>query len=171
LYYSNYANFSGRGFPDVSAMSVSPYYYGMYFHPGFSDTILMKYLGYYGGKLQRNGGTSAAAPVIAGIIGLINDARLHAGKSSLGFFNPALYSSGYKSFTDITGGRAIGCDGSDTQTGSGVAGAGIIPYAFWTATAGWDPAQPSCVKPLTLQSATGFGVPNFSSLLTYALSI
>jgi len=114
--------------------------------------------GYYGGKLERNGGTSAAAPVIAGIIGLINDARLHAGKAALGFFNPALYSSGYKSFTDITGGRSIGCDGSDTQTGAGVAGAGIIPYAYWNATQGWD-------------AATGWGVPKFSKLLDYALSI
>jgi len=117
IYLSQYANFSGRGFPDVAAMSVSPYYYG-----------------FYNGSLERNGGTSAASPVWAGIIGLLNAARLHAGKPALGFFNPLLYSSGYAALTDITKGQSIGCDGSDTQTGGNVTGAGIIPYAFWNAT-------------------------------------
>jgi len=82
-------------------MSVSPFYYG-----------------FYDAQLERNGGTSAASPVWAGIIGLLNAARLKAGKSAIGFFNPLLYNSGYTAMTDITKGQSIGCNGQDTQTGA-----------------------------------------------------
>lgn len=37
-------------------------------------------------------GTSASSPVVGAIISLINDARLSAGKSPLGFINPAVSS-------------------------------------------------------------------------------
>ena len=37
-------------------------------------------------------GTSCASPTAAGVIALLNDARLAAGKSTLGFMNPWLYS-------------------------------------------------------------------------------
>ena len=57
--------------------------------------------------------TSAAAPTFAGVIGLLNDARLLAGKSTLGFLNPFLYSRGYKALNDITGGASYGCTGTD----------------------------------------------------------
>jgi len=123
-------------------MSVSPFYYG-----------------FYDAQLERNGGTSAASPVWAGIIGLLNAARLKAGKSAIGFFNPLLYNSGYTVMTDITKGQSVGCNGQDTQTGANgtfnsqnwllalglgktassehqltshpVIGAGIIPFATW----------------------------------------
>jgi hypothetical protein len=36
-------------------------------------------------------GTSASAPVFAGVISLLNDARIGAGKTPLGFLNPLLY--------------------------------------------------------------------------------
>lgn len=36
-------------------------------------------------------GTSASAPIFAGVVSLLNDARLNAGKSPLGFLNPMLY--------------------------------------------------------------------------------
>jgi len=82
-------------------MSVSPFYYG-----------------FYDAQLERNGGTSAASPVWAGIIGLLNAARLKAGKSAIGFFNPLLYNGAYAAMTDITKGQSIGCNGQDTQTGA-----------------------------------------------------
>jgi hypothetical protein len=35
-------------------------------------------------------GTSAASPVVGSILTMVNDARLHAGKSPIGFINPAV---------------------------------------------------------------------------------
>ena len=134
-YYGNYVNFSGRGFPDVAAHSVDPDY-----------TV------FQGGAITPSGGTSAAAPVTASIIALLNDARLRAGNSTLGFLNPLIYGGGYKLFTDITTGQSDGCDGNDTQTGAPVPGAGVIPGSHWNATEGWDPV-------------TGFGTPDFGKLL------
>jgi tripeptidyl-peptidase-1 len=77
---------------------------------------------YQSGQLTPSGGTSAAAPVTAGIIALLNDARLRSGKPALGFLNPLIYGFAYEGFTDITAGQSDGCDGNDTQTGAPVAG-------------------------------------------------
>jgi len=51
-------------------------------------------------------GTSCSAPAFAGIIALINDQRIAAGKSPMGFLNPWLYKIGTKAgaFYDITQG-------------------------------------------------------------------
>lgn len=122
-------------------MAASPYYYG-----------------YYDGQLSRNGGTSASCPVWAGIIGLLNAARLHAGKPAIGFFNPLLYSGGANALTDITAGNSTGCNGVNYQSGEAIPGGGIIPYAHWNATEGWDPV-------------TGNGSPNFEKLLKYVMSV
>lgn len=130
-YYSQYTNFEGRGFPDVAAHSLLPDY---------------QVVG--GGELQRSGGTSAASPVFAGIIALLNDARLSAGKPTLGFLNPFIYYAGYKGLNDITGGKSIGCNGVNGQTGGTVPGGGVVPGAAWNCTTGWDPA-------------TGLGTPDF----------
>ncbi|RAK98507.1 S53 family peptidase [Aspergillus ibericus CBS 121593] len=139
-YYSHFANFSGRGFPDVSAHSYEPAYEVVWY-----------------GDLYGSGGTSAASPVFAGLIGLLNDARLRAGKPALGFLNPLLYSQGYKALTDVTLGQSIGCNGIDPQSDEAVAGAGIIPWAHWNATVGWDPV-------------TGLGLPDFEKLRQLVLS-
>jgi tripeptidyl-peptidase-1 len=139
-YYSQYTNFEGRGFPDVAAHSLLPDY---------------QVVG--GGELERSGGTSAASPVFAGIIALLNDARLSAGKPTLGFLNPFIYSSGYKALNDITGGQSVGCNGIDGQTGGTVPGGGIVPWAAWNSTTGWDPA-------------TGLGTPDFQKLKQLVLS-
>lgn len=109
-------------------------------------------------QLGLSGGTSAAAPVFAGIIALLNDARLRGGKKQLGYLNPWLYSIGFKGFTDITSGGSVGCTGIDEQTRKPIPGdPGIIPYASWNATTGWDPV-------------TGFGVPNFEKLLELVMA-
>jgi tripeptidyl-peptidase I len=104
-----------------------------------------------GGTVAGSGGTSAATPVFAGVVALLNDARLRAGKPSVGFLNPFLYSIGFQGLNDITTGQSIGCYGVNPQTGKAVPGAGIIPWATWNATPGWDPA-------------TGLGTPNFTKL-------
>lgn len=112
----------------------------------------------YDGKLSPSGGTSAAAPVVAGILALLNDARLRVGKSSLGFVNPLLYLIGSGALNDITGGGSVGCNGINGQTQAPIPGAGIVPYASWNATIGWDPV-------------TGLGTPNFAKLLELVLAI
>lgn len=58
---------------------------------------------------MRIGGTSAAAPAFAGLIALLNDARLAARKCSLGFLNPLIYALKGDGFHDIVVGNAPGC--------------------------------------------------------------
>ena len=65
-------NASRRCVPDVSIYDAQ--YYTV---QDGSDTVI--------------GGTSAATPVLAGMVSLINDARLEAGQPTLGFLNPFLY--------------------------------------------------------------------------------
>jgi subtilase family serine protease len=69
---SSYWNATGRGFPDLSALSTN------------FLTIVSNYPGY-------ESGTSVATPVVAGMISLINDQRIGSGKAPLGFLNPWLY--------------------------------------------------------------------------------
>ncbi|KAH8890692.1 subtilisin-like protein [Thozetella sp. PMI_491] len=138
-YYSNYTNFNGRGFPDAAA------------HANLFQVIK-------NGSQALSGGTSASAPVWAGVVALLNDARLRAGKSVLGWLNPLLYKYGDQALVDVTAGRSVGCNGINPQTGRPEPeGAAIVPGAFWNATEGWDPV-------------TGFGIPNFDKLKKLVLS-
>lgn len=128
-YYGQYnGNWSGRGIPDISAASLDPYY-----------AIT------YNGTVVRIGGTSGASPVWAGIVGLLNDARFRAGKSSLGYINPLLYTLGPQGLVDLAEGYMDGCTDN-------------IPGARYNATLGWDPA-------------TGWGIPDFARLKDLVLSI
>jgi tripeptidyl-peptidase-1 len=126
-YLAQFANFSGRGFPDLSAHSLNPYY--SFFAAGRRDTV---------------GGTSAAAPVVAGLVALLNSARLKTGRPTMGFLNPWLYSLGSGSrnaslgLVDVTMGASVGCTGLSLQSQSPVP-SGMIPGAMWNATVGWDP--------------------------------
>ena len=61
------------------------------------------------GEPVKIGGTSAACPTFAGIVALLNDARLRNGKATLGFLNPLLYLLLADDFNDITEGRSAGC--------------------------------------------------------------
>ncbi|KAF7302072.1 Peptidase S53 domain-containing protein [Mycena indigotica] len=114
--YEGLFNRAGRGIPDVSAQS-------------------RKFRIYFQDEPISIGGTSAATPVFAGLVALLNDARLAAGQPSLGFLNPLLYKHRGHGFTDVTSGNNPGC---------GTAG--------FNATAGWDPV-------------TGLGTPQFRELL------
>ncbi|KAI1490847.1 Tripeptidyl-peptidase sed4 [Biscogniauxia mediterranea] len=140
-YYESYTNFSGRAFPDISAHSLTP-----------------NFVFFNAGRQGQTGGTSAAAPVVAGIFALLNDARLRAGKPTMGFINPFLYSLKAGPLIDVTNGSATGCNGVNFQTGEVVIGGGIIPWASWNGTAGWDPG-------------TGVGLPDFQEMMVAAMSI
>ncbi|KAF9006660.1 tripeptidyl peptidase A [Cyathus striatus] len=113
--YKDLFNPAGRGIPDVAAQ-------------GDRFRIFLS------GAPRSIGGTSASSPTFAGIVALLNDARLKAQKSPLGFLNPLLYSKGVDSFNDILSGKNPGC---------GTEG--------FNATKGWDPV-------------TGLGTPNFGKL-------
>ncbi|KAG0150615.1 hypothetical protein CROQUDRAFT_38046 [Cronartium quercuum f. sp. fusiforme G11] len=106
-----------RGFPDLSANGAN-----------FIVAVV--------GRFGLVYGTSAAAPVIASMLTMINDARITLGKKPIGFINPVIYSPGFQgAFNDITKGTNPGC---------GTDGFSAVP--------GWDPV-------------TGLGTPNFSKLL------
>lgn len=89
-------------------------------------------------------GTSCSAPCFAGLVALLNDARLsqQPPKRTLGWLNPLLYKHP-EAFSDITKGSNPGCadDVSKGYLGEG-----------FQATVGWDPV-------------TGLGTPQFSELL------
>ena len=88
---------------------------------------------YVGGKALAESGTSAASPVFAGMVSLINSARLEAGKSALGFLNPTLYSfAGTSVFNDITSGENNCAAGQSPSTT-------ICCSEGFKASQGWDP--------------------------------
>ena len=87
------------------------------------------------GQARAVGGTSAAAPLWAGFIALVNQQAVSNGKSPVGFLNPSLYSIGNGSnysadFHDITRGNNGGFSalpGYDLVTGWGTpAGQSLI---------------------------------------------
>ncbi|KAJ7771127.1 tripeptidyl peptidase A [Mycena maculata] len=114
--YDGLYNRNGRGIPDVSAQS-------------------RRFQIYWQGAPISIGGTSAATPTFAGIVALLNDARLAKGRAPLGFLNPLLYKRGAHALTDIVAGNNPGC---------GTPG--------FNATEGWDPV-------------TGLGTPDFEALM------
>jgi len=80
-----YYNQSGRGIPDVSALSTN------------FEVVIENFTG-------PVSGTSAASPTFAGVISLLNDIRYQQGKSPLGFINPLLYTLQHIGF-DVTQGN------------------------------------------------------------------
>jgi len=103
-------NSSCRAYPDVSAQATH-----------FNEITNF---------LPQSGvaGTSAAAPTVAAVVALLNDARLGKNRSPLGFINPLIYLHA-DLWNDITQGRSMGCD----EDG-------------WPASKGWD-AVTGCGTP------------------------
>ncbi|KAI9439773.1 subtilisin-like protein [Lactarius indigo] len=89
-YYGSY-NATSRGFPDLAAQSL------------FLGVMVA-------GEYQLMEGTSFSAPIVAGIISLLNDFRISRGKNPLGFLNPLLYGIGRAGLNDITKGSNPGCN-------------------------------------------------------------
>lgn len=122
-----YFNASNRAYPDVAAVA---------------DNVPM----WMGGFPTATGGTSASTPTFAGMLSMINDQRLLAGKPSLGFVNPRLYQLNAANpgvlFYDVTNGNsACQSNGACCNTG-------------FPATTGWDPV-------------TGLGSPLWPGLLQF----
>lgn len=113
---------TGRGIPDVSAN-------------GHNYQIMNQ------GSIETVDGTSCATPAFAGMIALINDRLLNAGKSPIGFANPTLYSLA-ESTPDVF---------NDITTGNNKCTEGICCPEGYNAVKGWDPA-------------TGLGSPHFTKL-------
>jgi kumamolisin len=105
--YQTSLGLPSRGVPDVAADA----------NPATGVTIVLN------GQNQVFGGTSVATPIFAGLMGLVNQARLAVGKSTLGLLNPRLYRPGPEaSFRDITVGNNCGFStevGYDLVTGWG----------------------------------------------------
>ena len=68
-------NRSGRAIPDIAAN-------------GFPTAVVINQ------NFTLSGGTSASTPIVAAMIAAVNDARLAAGKSPVGFINPAVSADG-----------------------------------------------------------------------------
>lgn len=119
-------NATGRATPDVSVLG-----------EGYQVIV--------SGQPNSVGGTSASTPAFGGMVGLINEARIQAGKKPMGFLNPFLYKNA-DAFTDVTvGSNRIGRSGEKLKYG-------------WDCVDGWDPA-------------TGLGTPKFQELLKRALAL
>jgi kumamolisin len=95
----------GRGVPDVSG-DASP-------ETGYSILI--------DGQQGVVGGTSAVAPLWAGLIALVNQARVEAGQTPVGFVNPQLYAkpSALRDITSGNNGSYKAGTGWDACTGLG----------------------------------------------------
>lgn len=124
---TQYYNSTNRAYPDVAAVA---------------DNVPMWLQGFP----TVTGGTSASAPTFAGLVSMINDARLANNKASLGFLNPAIYQlaethPGQLFYDVTTGNSACASDGSCCSTG-------------FPATKGWDPV-------------TGLGSPLWEGMLRY----
>ncbi len=99
--------YNGRGLPDVAGNA-----------SGMSAYKLV-----YGGIVTTNGGTSAVAPLYAGLMAIVNAAM----GSQVGFVNPVLYKLGGTGiFRDIN-------DGQNNQL------YGYMPAAPYVSGPGWDP--------------------------------
>ncbi|CAJ2505810.1 Uu.00g132040.m01.CDS01 [Anthostomella pinea] len=92
----------GRAYPDVGAV-------------GDRQVV------YANGSWYLVGGTSLSSPVWGAVLTLLNEERLTAGKSTVGYIHPVLYSHP-EVFNDVTSGSNPGC----STTG-------------FPAAAGWDP--------------------------------
>lgn len=106
---------AGRGIPDLSLL-------------GFTYSIIVQ------NALLQDAGTSAATPVMAALITLVNSARLSKGMGTLGWIHPSLYQN-YALFTnDITVGNNF-CPA--------ITDAGVFTCCLqgFNATTGWDPVS------------------------------
>jgi len=149
---SNRYNHTGAGFPDVAAQAEN-----------FNIV--------YGGFTTFVAGTSCASPTFSGVVSLLNDARLAAGKAPLGYLNPlfcafvgvvgvccvsrlaacllcdtsfVVPSSADKNpsmFTDITSGNNPGCGSNG-----------------FSAAKGWDPV-------------TGLGTANYEAMKSVIMAL
>lgn len=127
---TQYWNPNNRGFPDVAAV-------------GENICVLDP-----GTQCELLGGTSAATPMWGAIITLLNQDRLNAGKTPLGFINPLIYKMyGVSPSKFFNNQMSIGNNGGDCG-----------PEQGFNAAVGWDPL-------------TGCGSPKFGAIRKYVASL
>ncbi len=122
IYFTRPSWQTGPGVPNDGARHV----------PDLSLTSSANHVGYYvytGGSGAYFGGTSAAAPTMAGIVALLNQYLVSTGAQSqpgLGNINPALYrlaQSAPQAFHDVVGGdNAVPCTGGSPHCVNGKVG-------------------------------------------------
>jgi len=121
-------NSSNRAYPDIAAM-------------GQNVVIVMN------GQYVVTGGTSAATPITAGVMTLLNNYLFNAGKAPLGFPNPLLYQMAADTSAD-----AFNLIQSGNNKCTEVA---CCKYGFMVPSNGaWNPV-------------TGLGTPNYGNMLKY----
>jgi len=133
---SGYFVTNKRGFPDVAIM-------------GHNYVVVVEQPNAY-----LVDGTSASAPVFAGMVALMNDDRLKLGMTPMGFVNPFLYQVAQADpsiFTDVDRG-----DNRCTANCDPPCKLKCCQYGYY-AVPGWDPT-------------TGLGTPNVRKLRNKALS-
>jgi len=109
---------TGRCVPDLAANA---------------DWNASPYLLVVDGQSQPNGGTSAASPLVASLLTLINQSRAAAGKGRVGYLTPLLYQSS-------NGGSAAGAAGcTDVTSGNNntAADGGYSAGSGYDAASGW----------------------------------
>jgi tripeptidyl-peptidase-1 len=135
-------NSGGRGYPDISLLAHA-------------------YQIVVGGRVLIVDGTSASAPVFAGMLGLINSGLRAQGKSTVGWVNPALYQKASYYVKDITVGDNkctadpdICCSegffaapGWDPATGLGSVNYEYLSYSFLTPNATYPPSGSPTMAP------------------------
>jgi hypothetical protein len=100
-------------------------------------------------------GTSAATPIVASVLTLLNAQRKHAGMSALPLVHYFLYNTSINGgfFTDVTQGDNCATEGNDPTLNFGWYAQG----SCYSAGSGWD-------------AVTGLGTPNYPAMLTGALN-
>eukprot|EP00771_Trimastix_marina_P001633 gnl/Trimastix_PCT/2715.p1 GENE.gnl/Trimastix_PCT/2715~~gnl/Trimastix_PCT/2715.p1 ORF type:complete len:498 (+),score=5.79 gnl/Trimastix_PCT/2715:259-1752(+) len=122
-------NESMRGIPDISAICNRV-------------TVLYK------GREMYAGGTSASAPIIAGLVTLLNDQLRLQGRPRVGFLTPALYRMAETHPAALV----------DILSGHNACNMFSCPCPGYGASKGWDPV-------------TGLGVPVFDEMLSYFMGL
>jgi len=124
---ASYFNATNRGFPDIGAVG--------------HDCLI-----YDAGSWEPVGGTSCAAPIVAAIMSVVNQAAVKKTGKPLGFLNPFLYKMHAdcpSCFQDVIIGDNICTEGGCSPSCQG-----------FYCTVGWDPV-------------TGLGTPNTQAMINY----
>ena len=132
---STYFNRSNRAYPDVAAFG------------GYWPTVV-------NGELSQVGGSSVAAPLMAGIVARLNEVVVARTGRTLGFANPTFYAMAAaqpSTFHDLTTGNNICTRGSNAP-----ANCASICSGYY-ATTGYDPI-------------TGLGSPNVHDMTSWLTS-
>lgn len=141
----------GRGFPDVALMASGPSVQrgDVLSSMGYQAVVQRQWLDYAGG-------TSIAAPIWAAVLARANQARAAAGKGTVGFVNPLLYSlrrATPEPFRDVVIGQTDVC----VRVVNGHGKAVTHRIDGFSAGTDWDPV-------------TGLGVPNVANLIKHLVA-